>query len=110
MDDRTTESFNFLVCYGERRRPVTVSSSASFDDLRLEVVEVFRDVLPCTSSATTQDMASSLILQVKSEEWEGTYVDLKEVPPNKSVLKVVSEPAKVFSYIYIALVSQVSSC
>ena len=104
MDDPTTGSFNFLVCFGERRKPVSVSSSASFDDLRLEVVEAFRDVLPCTSSATTQDMASSLILQVKSEEWEGTYVDLKEVTPNKSVLKIVSEPAKVFTFSVPSLV------
>ena len=35
---------------------------------------------------------------IKSEELEGTYVDLKAFPPNKSVLKIVSEPAKVTSY------------
>ena len=63
VDDSTTISV--LVCYSERRRPVAIHSSASFDELLLEIVEVFRDVLPCTSSATVQDMASSLILQVK---------------------------------------------
>ena len=74
---------SLLVCLGERKIPISLSSNASFNDLRLEVVEAFRDVLPCSSNA------SSLIVQVKSEEWEGTFLDLKEgdeIPASKSVL------------------------
>ena len=79
-----SDAVSFLVCYGERKRPVTLSSGASLNELRLEVVETFRDVLPSSSSATAQ---GTLILQIKSEEWDGTFLDLKEgdpLPMNRS--------------------------
>ena len=78
--DTGDTSKSLLVCLGERKRPISLSSNASFNDLRLEVVEAFRDVLPCSSNATTQDIASSLIVQVKSE---GTFLDLNEIPASK---------------------------
>ena len=90
-----SDAVSFLVCYGERKRPITLSSGASLNELRLEVVETFRDVLPSSSSATAQ---GTLILQIKSEEWDGTFLDLKEgdpLPMNRSVLRIVSGPSTV---------------
>lgn len=87
------EMVSLLVCYGERKRPISIRSDSNLSDLRLEVAEAFGDVLPSSSRSTTQDIASTLVLQIKSEEWEGTFVDLKEgdpLPANKSVLKIVS--------------------
>lgn len=78
-----------LACLGERKIPISLSRGASFNELRLESAEVFRDVLPNTSKATLQDLVSSLIVQLKSDKWEGAFVSVKhsdEMPPAQGCL------------------------
>ena len=56
-------------------------------------------MLPCSSNATTQDIASSLIVQVKSEgtlSGRGHFLkEGDEIPASKSVLRVVYGPLQV---------------
>ena len=75
-----------LVEVGSNRRPVLFKPSnerEDLDGLKRAVLESFRDIL---SSAD----ASNLLLQVKSEEWNGEFIDAldSDVIPDKSVIKV----------------------
>lgn len=66
---------------------------------KLQIVEAFHDVLPCSSGDTSQTLANGLIVQLKSEQWDGEFLDLKEgdeTPPDKSVLKIVYGPLQVY--------------
>ena len=65
---------SLLVCFGERKRPISIDKRATFNELLLQIVGAFGDVLPSSSKKTCQDLANSLIVQLKSEEWEGAFV------------------------------------
>ena len=86
-----------LVCFGERKRPVTLPNDSSVNDLKLAIVNEYQDVLPRSSSSTDQSVADRLVLQIKSEDWDGVFVDLKDAAevPDRSVLRVVEECQKV---------------
>ena len=87
-----------LVCFAERKRPVTINQSATFKKIRLAIVNAFLDVLPSTSKSTTQDLADILIVQLKSEEWDGELIDIKDgypISPDKSVLKAMLSKVQV---------------
>ena len=81
-----------LICFGERKRPITLPVEASVSDLKLCIVEEYRDVLPQGSSSTDEAIAESLILQVKAENWDGVFVDVKSGDDivDKSVLRIVT--------------------
>lgn len=69
-----------LVCVGERRRPVTLSSSASLSDLETSIRSAFADVL---------NLSTSIVLQVKDEAW-GLFIDLQNDEfPDRSIVNVV---------------------
>ena len=83
-----------LVCLGERKRPITLANDASVDDLKLCVVPEYSDVIPRSSSATDEAIASSLILQVKSEMWNGDVKSGDEVV-DKTVFRVATATPEV---------------
>ena len=58
-----------LVCLGERRRPVRLSSS-SLEALRAAVLSQFSDVLPAAKC--------DLLLHIKDDNWGGMFVDIVE--------------------------------
>ena len=61
-------------------------------DLKLAIVREYSDVFARSSTSTDESVAEKLILQVKSEEWEGLFVDLKDGNvPDKSVLRNVED-------------------
>ena len=93
----TTTTKCVLVCFGERKRPVTLANDATVNDLKLAIVNEYQDVLPRSSSSTDQSVADRLVLQIKSEDWDGAFVDLKDEAdvPDRSVLRVVEESQKV---------------
>ena len=75
-----------LVCLGERKRGVSFASGDPDEEreaLLQAIVEAFVDV----------KIRDDLVLQLKSEEWGGEFVDLKanQEIPDRAVLKVVSE-------------------
>ena len=77
MDDKRV-----LVEIGSNRRPVVFKpeSGRELEKLKQAIVESFRDVLN-----TTED----LLVQVKSEEWGGEFVDVLDSDsiPDKSIIK-----------------------
>ncbi len=93
MDD-TTSTKTVLVCLGERKRSISFPSSNPYLE-RLTLIEgiqnTFSDVLagPSTGSPT-------FFLQVKSEEWDGEFLDLKEedVIWGRSVIRVCTTDPK----------------
>ena len=83
---------HILACLGERKRPVEFQTqsdddSSGRDTLLLSIREVFADVL----SPDTE-----IFLQIKSEEWQGEFVDLGEgaVVPDRAVLRVIPAEKK----------------
>ena len=70
-----------LVRLGHHSRVVEFSSN---DDLKTAIFRVFSDV-PRVANAST------LVLQLKSSEWGGEFVDLREgqAIPDRSVLNVI---------------------
>ena len=90
MSETATKSI--LVCFGERKRAVTLARDSSVFELKLAIVREYSDVLARSSTSTDESVAERLILQVKSEEWEGLFVDLKDGNvPDKSVLRIVED-------------------
>ena len=76
-----------LVCFGERKRPVTYTMDerkSEKESLLSAVNEVFADV------EGIGDDAEHLV-QVKNEQWGGEFVDLKdeEKIPDRAVVRVV---------------------
>ncbi len=71
-----------LVSFGERRREITFSGEV--ESLYEQANDVFGDVL--------QGKRLN-VLQLKNEEWEGQFVDIKldTVVPDKSVLRAFVE-------------------
>ena len=92
-----TATKSVLVCFGERKRPVTLTNNSSVNDIKLAIVNEYQDVLPRSTSSTDQSVADRLVLQIKSEDWDGVFVDLKDDAdvPDRSVLRVVEECQKV---------------
>ncbi len=85
--DATTSSSLFeksvLVCYKERKRPVTFMSNGTITERKsahAAIKKVFQDMLP----------KSELALQVKHESWYGNFVDLgkDDIISDRSVLQV----------------------
>ena len=87
-----------LVCFGERKRPITLANNAAVEDLKLCVVREYGDVIPRSSSATDETLASSLILQIKSERWDGVFIDVKpgDEIVDKSVFRVATATPEVW--------------
>ena len=73
-----------LVEIGSNRRPVVFKpeSGRELVELKQAVVESFRDVLSTTD-------IKDLLLQIKSEEWGGEFVDVLDTDaiPDKSIIK-----------------------
>ena len=101
-----------LVCFGERKRPVNIAQDSSLKDVKLAIVNEYEDVLPRSTSSTNESIAEKLLLQVKAEEWEGVFVDVKEEDdiPDKSVLRIVEECRKVTSYQQCQLINNRGHC
>ena len=77
-----------LVQIGSNKRPVVFPSEGDGGELlqlKKAVIDTFRDVLNTTD-------ANDLLVQVKSEEWGGEFVDILEtdVISDKSVIKVTT--------------------
>ena len=76
-----------LVCYGDRKRPVSFSSCGNGSDItRLLVAanNVYEGV--CVFDSKT-------IVQVKSAEWGGEFVDAVDFIPENSIVRLMQEPA-----------------
>ena len=80
--------YNSLVIFGSRKRPITYSPLITKEDILQEIINLFSDVdeLQFVES-------SELVLQIKSEEWYGEFVDLIEGSdiPDRSVLQIIRE-------------------
>lgn len=76
-----------LVIVGENRKPITFESSGGQDSLKRAIKAKFDKV------------GSDFMLQVKSSEWNGLFVDIEEgdVIENKSVINVVNKVSTVVS-------------
>jgi hypothetical protein len=75
------EEKTVLVHFNERVRPVKFNGGK--DDLAASVCAAFADVFEVQST--------SILLQIKDEEWEGEFVDLLDQPiPHKSRIKAIS--------------------
>ena len=77
-----------LVRVGQNNRPVTLDpgdSSTDVERLMKSVYLCFKDVLKADASD------SSIILQIKSEDWGGEFVDIESnsTIPDKSVIRVL---------------------
>ena len=77
-----------LVRVGENSRPVTIEpgdlSSSDVERLKQSIYKCFDDVLKV-------DASESILLQIKSEQWYGEFVDIEDpamMIPDKSVIKV----------------------
>ena len=81
------ESRRVLVRVGLHSRVVQLEAE---NDLERAIRQTFADLRQVAD-------ASSLILQLKDEEWGGEFVDLKEgqVIPDHSVLNVIPQVGKV---------------
>lgn len=86
--DSSSGLYNSLVIFGSRKRPITYSPSITKEDILQEIINLFSDVdeLKFVES-------SELVLQIKSEEWFGEFVDVIEGSniPDRSVLQVIRE-------------------
>ena len=87
-----------LVCFGERKRPVTYTVDENEKESLLAAArEVFTDV---------DGIVDESVVQVKNEQWGGEFVDLKEDEkiPDRAVLRVVTEVREVvaINIMYIA--------
>ena len=82
-----------LVSVGENRRPVAFIGGVN--ELKKAVQKKFRDCLK----------SDEIIVQIKSEDWDGEFIDVKENDdiPDRSVVKVI--PAKVCFVLLKALES-----
>lgn len=76
-----------LLCYGERRRPVKLSSS-SLEELRARFLSAFSGVLPKVPASEL-----NLLFQVKDESWGGEFVDIvsEEAIEDRSVVRETVE-------------------
>ena len=94
-----------LVCIGERKRPMSLPQEASLADLKLRIVDAYRDVIPHSSSSTDDAIAASFVLQMKSENWHGEFIDVKsgDEVPDRSVLRVVTTSPQVYFCIYYSI-------
>ena len=73
---------NVLVCHGKRKRPLSFKPTDSKECILKKVRSKFSDCV---------EAAGDLVLQIKSEEWNGEWVDVldpKEVP-NQAILQCV---------------------
>jgi hypothetical protein len=61
---------SLLEYFGEKKRPISIER-ATFNELQLQIVGVFGDVLPSSSKTTCQHLAKSFIVLLKSDECEG---------------------------------------
>ena len=92
----SSSSKSVLVCLGESRRPVSFrrgdTAATERKALVLSVASAFEDVFDAEPPSP-----SNLLLQLKSEEWGGEFVDLKsdEPIPDRSVLRIVLGKCKV---------------
>ena len=86
------ENKRILVEIGSNRRPVVFKpkSGRELVELKQAVVESFQDVL------NTADL-NDLLVQVKSEEWGGEFVDVLDSDsiPDKSIIKIRAITAEV---------------
>ena len=80
--------FASLVIVGDRNGVLAVAYSPSInnEDLLQEILAKFSDVDELSGAEP-----STLLLQIKSEEWGGEYVDVTEhsVISNRSVLRLI---------------------
>lgn len=83
-----------LVCFGERKRIVCISSNSQSDEeqLRTNACEIFKDVIPTGME--------SIFFQVKDEQWGGEFLDLTEgqVIEDRSIVNMIivnSKPLQV---------------
>ena len=89
--DSHTRLKKVLVCLGERRREVSFAAGNEKEDggdvkaLLDATGEVFADVL----TSTSQGEREKLILQMKSEDWDGEFVDAEGEIPDKAVLRAL---------------------
>ena len=93
-----------LLCLGKRKRAVSFNSDESESDksvLTKKVREEFSDIL--------EKDQTEIIIQVKNEEWND-WVDLKDNVdvPDKSVLQVIAEKAKVSHFLFQIAISAIS--
>ena len=79
-------------CLKENRREVSFPERSSVEEEKKEFVDavysVFSDFLPASTSASTP---LSFTIQVKSEKWDGEFVDIvnKATIQHHSVVKVI---------------------
>ena len=94
---KVSSGLQVLVCLGERKRLLTLSNDVSVDGLKLRVVREYINVILRSTKVTDEAIASSLILQVKSEAWEGVFVDVKpgDEVVDKSVFRVATATPEV---------------
>ena len=75
-----------LVCRGEQRKPVSFRSDGTPRE---------REALHAAVNVAYGAVAENPVIQMKSEQWDGVFVDLGEedVIPDRAVLRIVGEVA-----------------
>ena len=80
-----------LVCLGERKREVTFLSEGTDNPTISDGKRLMSETCTVYGDLLTDDEKERLILQLKSEDWEGVFVDVTDGAsiPDKSVLKAI---------------------
>ena len=84
-----------LVCLGERKREVTFLSEASDSPANPDGKRCLKETCAVYSDILSEDDKEYLVLQHKSEHWNGEFVDVTNSASilDKSVLKAVVDRA-----------------
>ena len=76
-----------LVCYSDRKRPVSFSSTGNGSDIT-QLLVAANVVYPGVGV-----FYSKTVVQVKSAEWGGEFVDAVESLPDNSIVRLMQEPS-----------------
>ncbi len=85
---------SLLVCFGERKRPVTFTSDGTTNE-RKSLLSAVKEAYENSAG----NIGNDAVMQIKSELWGGEFVDLREdeIIPDRAVVRVVAEVLKQYT-------------
>ena len=88
MADDSKARRKVLVEYNERRKIICFSGDGTLDEFKKEAIIAYADILKSI------EYQHNLVFQIKSEEWDGKFIDLEadEIIPDKAIIRLMIEP------------------
>ena len=79
-----------LIEFRERQKILRLCGDGRLDDLKTETLAVYDDIVKKLEGSY------NLIFQIKSHEWDGTFIDLEatEIIPDKAIVRLIIEPVQ----------------